>query len=146
MIVEKGSQRWPGSPRRRNRLIYFATVRSEISKPSFSSSPWIRTPADVVHRPCLDEIANFCVDLRHPPRGRDRKRQYRRKLARCHPMTVSGLTTIRTSDHRSRTRRNVVQNNRSKHVSGGRRRWRLSMTACCRNASTSRSDVHTTAE
>src|SRR5438445_12759130 len=43
------------------------------------------------------------------PRGRDRQRQYRRKPARCHPMTVSGLTITRTSDHRGHTRRKVVQ-------------------------------------
>ena len=51
---------------------------------------------------------------------------------------MPSLTTTRTSDHRGHTWRNVVQKNRSRRVSGGRARWRLSTASCCRKARTLR--------
>jgi hypothetical protein len=49
-----------------------------------------------------------------PPRGQDRQRQQGRKLARCQPMTVSGLTMTRTSVHLDKASRSVVQIHRSR--------------------------------
>jgi hypothetical protein len=79
-----------------------ATVRSETSKPSFSSSPWIfgapQSEFSAAMRRMRVRISS--PTFGRPPRGRDRQRQYRRKPARRHAITVSGFTMTRTSDHR----------------------------------------------
>lgn len=66
--------------------------------------------------------------------GRDRQRQYRRKPARRHPITVSGFTMNRTSDHRGQMLLRVVQNRRSRRLGEGPRRLHLSTATCWRNA------------
>src|SRR5262245_602776 len=45
---------------------YRATLRSEISKPSFTSSPWILggAPIGILRRQALDERPNFFADPR----------------------------------------------------------------------------------
>jgi hypothetical protein len=69
-----------------------------------------------------------------PPQDRDRQRQYSRKPARCHLITVSGFTMIRTSDHPGQRLRRVVQKKRSRRFRQGRRCLRLSTATCWRNA------------
>jgi hypothetical protein len=44
VIAEKGLPDWDGSPRRRS--MYLATVDCATSKPSLSSSPWMRGADD----------------------------------------------------------------------------------------------------
>ncbi len=115
MIVEEGEPAlaWiAGRPRRRR---YPATVRSETSKPSFSSSPWISGRPVRIRRHGTDQIPNLVVHPWPAASGRDRQRQYRRKPARCHPTTVSGFT-ITTSVHRDHDRRSTIQNNRSRKI------------------------------
>ncbi len=135
-----GEEREPAfgwaTPRRRGcrRRRYLATVRS--SRPSLRSSPWIRG----------DPQPGFSVAIRRmrarissltsgrPRRRRDSQRQYRRNPVRCHPITVSGLTITRTSDHPVHKLRRVVQNRRSRPFSRGRGRLRFSTAICWRRA------------
>ena len=127
VILEKRKPPLAGSPRRRIRRRYLATVRSETSKPSLSSSPW---SFGAPHPEFSAAIVRMCVQsslliLGRPPFGWDRQPQYKRNPVRCQPTTVSGLTTARTSDHRGQSWRKVVQKKRSKRVSGGRGRFRF---------------------
>ena len=108
MIGKERKPAFGGSPRRgRRRRRYRATVRSEIAKPSFRSSPWIfgapQSAFSIAMRRTRVRISSLTFG--RPPRGRDRQRQYMRKPARCHPTTVSGFTMTRTSDHRGQMRR-----------------------------------------
>src|SRR3712207_4669090 len=67
---------------------------SETSKPSLSSSPWI-FGAPQPGFSCARRRIRSCTSLEIfglPGRGRDLQRQYSRKPARCHAMTVSGLS------------------------------------------------------
>ena len=134
------SHRWPGSPRRRTRRRYRATVRSEMVKPSFRSSPCIFGAPQVGFSSATRRInvRISAVVAGRPPPARDRHFQKSRNPARCQPTTVSGFTTIRTSVHRDQTRRNVVQNNRSHGFKRGRGRFRLRTATCCRSARISR--------
>ncbi len=103
---------------RRRRLKYLATVRSELSKPSFCSSPWIlggpQSEFSAARRRM--RVRNSGLTFGRPPCGRDRQLQCRRKPSRCQPTTVSGFTITRTSDHLGHRYRNAVQ----------KKRWRLS--------------------
>src|SRR6476646_4048807 len=74
--------------------MYLATLVCPIAMPSFSSSPWIR---GAPHRGLAMLISRISLRISNgtggrPPRGRDFQRQYKRKPARCHLMTVAGLT------------------------------------------------------
>jgi len=108
-----------GSPRRRMRRRYRATVRSETTNPSFNSSPWIfgapQSGFSCAKRWIRPRISSLIFGL--PPRGRDRQRQKRRKQARCQPTTVSGFTRTRTSGQRDQHWRSVVQKSRSQEFS-----------------------------
>src|SRR5260370_2083775 len=133
-VCHRTSQRLPGSPRRRRLCRYLATVRSETSKPSFSSSPWIfgapQSEFSVPTRRIRVRISS--LTLGRPPLGRDRQRQYRRKPARCHPTTVFGFTMTRTSDHRGHMYLRLIQNKRSRRISKRRGRSRFSQATCFR--------------
>jgi len=75
---EKRDHRLAGSPRT-GRIIrgYLATVRSETSKPSFSSSPWLfGAPHSKFSRAIRRmRVRNSSLTPGRPPRGRDRQRQ-----------------------------------------------------------------------
>src|SRR6476659_4939590 len=76
------------------RAIYLATLVWPISIPSLRSSPWILGAphnglARLISR-ISRRISNGTVG--RPQRRRDCQRQYDRKPARCHLITVSGLT------------------------------------------------------
>jgi hypothetical protein len=60
--------------------------------------------------------------------------QYRRKPSRCHPTTVSGMTTISAFFHSDQSRGAVIQNNLSRTFSLGPRCRRLNTASCCRRA------------
>ena len=70
--------------------------------------------------------------------GRDRRRQNKRKPARCQATTVSGLTMTRTWLHPGQSRRSRVQNTRSRIRSRARGCFRLSTPNCWRRARISR--------
>src|SRR5713226_2130941 len=127
-LARKASQRLAGSLRRHKRRRYLATVRSETSKPSFRSSPWIfgapQSEFSAAMRRMRVRISSLTFG--RPPRGRDRQRQYRRKPARCHPITVSGFTMTRTSDHRGHMCHRVVQKKRSASGASGSALMRMS--------------------
>src|SRR5204863_7877017 len=82
-LARKASQRFAGSPRRRRRCRYLATVRSQTSKPSFRSSPWIFGAPQSEFSATMRRmrVRTSSLTLGRPPRGRDRQRQYRRKPA-----------------------------------------------------------------
>src|SRR5262245_27620404 len=136
----KVSQRLPGSPRRRRRRRYLATVRSQTAKPSLSISPWILGAPQPTFSSAIRRMREriSSLTLGRPPRGLDRQRQYRRNPARCQPTTVSGLTIARTSDQRGQSCRKVVQKKRSQWVSTGRGRFRFKTATCCLSARTSK--------
>src|ERR1700687_181459 len=133
----KPSQRFAGSPRRWTARRYRDTDRSESTKPSFSSSPWILgAPQDGFSRAILRMRSWIsAVILALPGAGpRDHQRQYNRNPARCQPTTVSGFTISSTSAQRDQTLRNAVQNNRSIGLSLGRGRLRFRTATCWRKA------------
>ncbi len=53
-----------------------------------------------------------------PPRRRDFQRQYRRKLARCQPTTVLGLTITSASRQRDQVLSKIIQKSRSRGRNG----------------------------
>ena len=57
-------------------------------------------------------------------------RQYKRKPARCHRTTVSGVTMIRDCFHRGQKRRATIQNRRSKLLRRGLGRRRFRTISC----------------
>ena len=120
---------------------YRETDRSESTKPSLSSSPWILgAPQDGFSRAILQMSSWIsAVILALPGAGpRDRQRQYNRNPARCQLTTVSGFTIKSTSAQRDQTLRNAVQNNRSIRLSLGRGRLRFRTATCWRKARISR--------
>jgi hypothetical protein len=85
-------------PFRGDRERYRETVRSEISNPSFNSSPWMRGAPQVGFSLAMVWIAvrtSRAVNGLPTSLLRDRKRQYKRKPFRYQRTTVSGFT-IRT--------------------------------------------------
>jgi hypothetical protein len=117
-----------------------ATVRSETTKPSFWSSPWILGAPQVgfssARRRMSTRISAVAFGL--PERARDCHFQKSRNPARCQPTTVSGFTATRTSAHRDQMQCRVIQISRSKRFNRGRGRFRLRRTSCCRKARISR--------
>src|SRR5215467_2839111 len=69
------------------------TVRSEISKPSFSNSPWMRgAPQMGLAAAKVRTILRISKYTRGRPDpvDWDNLHQYRLNLFRCHPVTLSG--------------------------------------------------------
>ena len=80
------------------RFIQREIVRSEMSNPSISSSPWMRGAPQVGFSATMRKINSlnsFGVGLRPTgPRTREISFQYMRKPARCQRTTVSGVTMM----------------------------------------------------
>ena len=113
--------------------MYRDTVLSAMSKPSISSSPWIRGAPQVGFSRAIWRMrSRSSLSMRGLPwrPGRDRHRQNRRKPSRCQRTTVSGCTTTRTSAHRDQSRRRKTQKSRSVVDSRGRG-LRSARTATC---------------
>src|SRR5215472_14276905 len=72
------------------------TVGSETLNPSFSNSPWIRGAPQVGFSAAMRKISariSLAKGLRPPSRrALDKHFQYSRKPARCHSITVLGVT------------------------------------------------------
>src|ERR1700719_1746855 len=84
---------------------------------SLSSSPWIRGAPQSGLAMLISRIS-----LRisggtggRPPRGRDFQRQYKRKPARCHLMTIAGLTIASASKN---AREEAIKTNEHQPVDG----------------------------
>src|SRR5207248_241960 len=82
-LCRKVRHPWEGGQDRLT--MYFATLDSATSKPSLSSSPWIRGAphsglSALIRRISARRSASTCG---RPPRERDFHRQYRRKPVRC---------------------------------------------------------------
>src|ERR1019366_7879014 len=97
-LLRNTSQRRTGSGLRVARFTQRETVRSEISKPSLSSSPWMRGAPQVGFSATIRKISSrsslvngFLPTTR---RVRELQLQYSRKPARCQRTTVSGVTRI----------------------------------------------------
>ena len=115
-------------------------VRSQTTKPSFWSSPWILGAPQVgfsaARQPMSARISAVAFGL--PARARDCHFQKSRNPARCQATTVSGFTATRTSAHRDQMQCRVIQNSRSNRFNRGRGRFRLRRMSCCRKARISR--------
>ena len=128
------------------RGIRLETVRSEISIPSLSSSPWILgAPQSGLAFAILRTRSRISrlIGGRPGPLRRDLNFQNSLKPFRCHRMTVSGLTTINGSCQLLQNRESKIQKRRSKFRSRGRLADRFIMATCWRSArfSRARSDV-----
>src|SRR5712692_4880856 len=125
----------PGGGRRRGR--HLDTLRSETSKPSMSSSPWMRGAPQVGFSnasPWINARRRGSIGGRPRRRRCESQVQERRKLAWCQRTTVSGFTKTSTSDHRNQSRRRASQNSRSAATMRGRRPFRANTASCCRSA------------
>src|ERR1700747_1383404 len=116
-----------GERRHREEVHHRETDGSEISKPSLSSSPWMRGAPQVGFSAAMRKMqARISLLTGFRPLGlstREMSRQYRRNPARCHPTTVLGVTRIRGFLQPTQSLRNTIQNNLCRVLS--RRRGRL---------------------
>src|SRR6266516_4223561 len=93
-LRRKVSHPWEGGQDRLT--MYFATLDSATSKPSLSSSPWMRGAphsglSTLIRRINARRSASICG---RPRRERDFQCQYRRKPARCQRTRVSGRMIV----------------------------------------------------
>jgi len=99
------AQLWP-PPRLRTPRMYFWIVRLLTLIPSLSSSPRMRSAPHSRPRPAISRMRSIVSGGSGDVfRGRDRRRQNRRKPARCQRTTVSGWTmAIRATPRRQPAR------------------------------------------
>src|ERR1700687_2814578 len=114
VITEKGKPA-PGRLRisRGARFIQREIVRSETSKPSMRSSPWMRGAPHVGFSTTIRKI-NSCTsfDVCRLPTGRltlEISFQYKRNPPLCQRTTVSGVTAMRDCCHPDQNRRTATQ-------------------------------------
>jgi hypothetical protein len=119
------------------------TVRSEISKPSIFSSPWMRGAPHVGFSATIRKMSSrISLLVAHLPTltlGREIHFQYSVNPARCQRATVSGCTRINAFRHPDQMGRSV-----SREIGGylqnlGCGRGRARTASCCRNAGFSKS-------
>jgi hypothetical protein len=112
------------------------TVASLTTKPSLSSSPWMRgAPQPTLSR----AISRMRVRISASVRGRPRRLrlvqlQYRANPLRCQRITVAGCTIAKAVRHSGHTRASTTQNARSARLSLGRFAWRRRTASSCRRA------------
>ena len=133
----KASHRLVGSGSRGARRIQREIVRSETSKPSMRSSPWMRGAPHVGFSRSIRKInSRISLDVCFLPTRfltREISLQYERKLARCHRTTVSGVTMMRACFHPDQNRWMATQKSLSKMLRSGRGRRRFSTASCWRS-------------
>ena len=132
---KNATQRFTWSGSAGSRGVYRDTVFSEMMKPSFVSSAWIRgapKPSCAISR----MRRRISVSMRGRPglRRRESFAQYRRNRSRCQRATVSALTITKRLAHAGHELRSATLNARSVSSSGGRGRSCLSAVTCCRRA------------
>ena len=112
-------------------------VRSETSKPNLKSSPWIRGAPQVGFSATIRNISSrISFEILSLPADLpifESSRQYQPKLARCHRITVSGLTRMRGCFHADQRRRARSQKILSTAVRLGRGCFRFNTASCCRS-------------
>jgi hypothetical protein len=116
------------------------TVGSEIVKPSFSSSPWMRGAPHVGFSTAMRKISariSLPTDFRPSRVAPESHFQYSRP-ARCHPTTVLGVTRTKGFFHPAQSFFRISQN--SFCIADKRRRGRFECktSSCCRRARFSR--------
>jgi hypothetical protein len=124
------------------RFIQREIVLSERSKPSMRSSPCIRGAPQVGFSTPIRKInsrtsCGVCL-LPTCVLALEISRQYKRKPARCHRTTVSGVTTIRDCFHPDQNRRTATQKSLSSRPILGLGCRRFSTASCWRSARFSR--------
>ena len=113
------------------------TVRSDISRPSISNSPWILgAPHDVFASAIWNMSARTSGSTAGLPHlsDRDFRRQYSLKALLCQRTIVSGWTIITVLRHPDQTHDKITQNIRSRSFNFGRFWFRLSTLSCWRRA------------
>jgi hypothetical protein len=116
-------------------------VRSEISKPNFCNSPWIRGApqsgfAAVIFATSVRRATS--VDGRPRRDGREGAAHRRRSHWRCQRTTVSGWTKITALRQSRQALASRIQKTRSRVRSCGRLPERFRTASCCRSARFSR--------
>ena len=143
MIAKKGQPAPGRSESLGARFIQRETLRSDTSKPSMSSSPWMRgapqvgfsaTMRKITSRTSFDRLCLPTCFLAF-----EIQLQYSRKPARCQPTTVSGLTSTRDCFQAPQKRRANTQNLLSTAPIRSRGCLRFSTASCCRRARFSKS-------
>ena len=123
VITEKG-WRLAGSGSRGARFIQREIVRSETSKLSMRSSPWMRGAPHVEFSTTIRKInSRTSCDICRRPTGLltlEISFQYKRNPALCQRTTVSGVTTMRDCCHPDQDRRTATQKSLSSRSSLGR--------------------------
>jgi hypothetical protein len=111
-------------------------VASLTTKPSLSSSPWMRgAPQPTLSRAISRMRMRIAASVRgRPPRVRLVHLQYRANPLRCQRITVAGCTITKAVRHSGHTRASTTQNERSARLSLGRFAWRRRTASCCRRA------------
>src|SRR5215469_15685227 len=113
-------------------------VRSEMSNPSLSSSPWIRGAPHVGFSATMRKIrSRTSLLIGFLPTGfrvREIQFQYSRKPVRCQRTTVCGVTRINDLFQPDQTLRRMTQNSLSTELSRGRGRLACRASSCCRRA------------
>ncbi len=124
------------------RLTQRETVRSEMSKPGLSSSPWMRGAPHVEFSVTIRKISSrtsLLIGLLPTAfRAREIQLQYSRKPARCHRATVSGVTRTNDPLQPGHTLRKTTRNSLSTELRLGRGRFACRASSCCRRARFSR--------
>ena len=129
---KNATQRFTGSGSAGSRGMDRDTVFSEMMKPSFVSSAWIRgapQPSCAMSR--MSRRISASTRGRPGCRRWEILAQYRRNRARFHSATVPALTMTRRLAHAGHDSRSATQKARSTSSSGGRGRSFFSTITCC---------------
>src|SRR5450631_9693 len=137
-LLRMAAHRLAGSGRLGALRIQRNTVRSERSKPSIFSSPWMRGEPHVEFSATMRKISSRNSLLTHflPVRTRCREShvQYSLNPARCQRTTVSGWTRINACVHSGQSCRKITQKNLPEMETCGRGYRCFRTTSCWRRA------------
>ena len=127
-----------GSESRGVRFIQREIVRSETSKPSMRSSPWMRGAPHVGFSTTIRKInSRTSFDVCRLPMGLltlETSFQYKRNPPLCQRTTVSGVTARRDRCHADQNRRMATQKSLSSRSSLGCGCRRFRTASCLRSA------------
>jgi len=119
-FFRKVAQLWPPPPRLRAPRMYFWIVRLLTLIPTLSNSPRMRSAPQSRPRAAMSRMRSIVSRGSGDVfRGRDRRRQNRRKPARCQRRTVSGWTMAIARRHDGNRRAPMSSFSRSRRLSFG---------------------------